>query len=312
MSSTFFTAHDGDIILRTSLGPDLQQDFQVHKLILSLASPVFKDLFQVAQPDGGQGGLPIITITDSTESVDLLLRFIYPGLVPPTITDLSVLSALLAIADKYAVTTVSLILKQRLATEDLLEKDPFGVYTVARRWGLTDEAKAAARGLTLMKIMKSPSSKNPQNLVVEDFFRLLWFTKKRGEEGKTLIRRFFTWETDPLPTMEIPCGNRLHSGMEAQEFYRSLAEKIAEEFDVNPCLDMDLMARIFVNGPDPPSEGFCEPEEIDLHQVQEPDFHVFCPTRPSRIVQSLIHLASSLEYDCELYLRKALDGEFPT
>jgi len=297
-----FTTEDGDVILR--VGPD--GTFRVHKLVLSLASAVFEGLFRAAQPDHSQGGLPTIPITDPPESVDLLLRFVYPGVVPPTITDTAALSALLTIADKYGVPAISPVVKERLADEEVLEGDPFGVYIVARRWGFTGQAKTAARGLTLPKVMASPSSKNPQNFTGDEFFRLVWFMQKRGEEGKRMIREHFVWSRDPRLD-DIPCGHETHSGAEAVDFFEQLAERIVDGFEVDPCLDTERMVKIFVNGPDPPSDGFCR--ETDLNQGE--DFFLFCPTQPTRIVRSLCHLASRLDHSCREYLGKAMDGEFP-
>ena len=302
-----FTTEDGNVILR--VGPD--DAFRVHKAILSFTSSVFKDLFQTAQPDqpdGGQEGhLPTIHITDPPESVDLLLRFIYPGAMTTTFTNPATFSTLLTIADKYGVPMVSPIVEERLADEEVLEKDPFGVYTVARRWGLTGVAKRAAQRLTLRKVMDSPSSKDPQNTTGEDFFRLLWFMQKRGEEGRRVIRNYFAFNTDPFMG-EFPCSHEAHSGRAAVKFYDELARKIGDKFEDDPCLDTEQMVEIFVNGPDPPSKGFCG--DIDSDPIPD-EFSMFCPTRPSRIVQSLRDLASSLDYDCKLYLGKAMDGEFP-
>jgi len=301
MSSAFFTTDGGDVILRAGSESSSKHDFCVHKVVLSLTSPVFKDLFRTAQPDEGQGLLPVVPVTDPPESVDLLLRFIYPGLVPPATTDLSALSTLLTIADKYAIATVSLIVKQRLATGELLTKDPFGVYIVARRWGFTDEAKAAARGLTLKKVMNSPSSKNPQNFIGEDFFRLMWFIQKRGEEGKRAILKHFVWNRD-CSYGEVPCGT--HSGGETVSFYESLVEEIVDEFEVDPCLDVGRMVRIFVDARDPPDEGFCYDTYVDHTPT-------FCPTRPSTMVEFTINLTTTLKDNCNVYLEQALDGEFP-
>ena len=301
-----FTTEDGDVILR--VGPD--DTFRVHKAILSFTSSVFRDLFRTAQPDQPDGGqedlLPTIPITDPPQSVDLLLRFIYPG-VTPTITNPATLSTLLTIADKYGVPMVPPIVEEMLADEEVLEKDPFAVYVIARRWGLKGVARRAAQRLTLRKVMDSPSSKDPQNTTGEDFFRLLWFMQKRDEEGKWVIRNYFVWNSDPFMG-EVPCSNEAHSGRAAVEFYDQLAEKIVEKFEIDPCLDTERMVEIFVNGPDPPSRGFCG--DIDSNPIPD-EFSVFCPTRPSRIMESLCDLASSLDYDCKLHLGKAMDGEFP-
>ena len=45
MSPSLFTADDGDVLLCAGPKPESKHDFRVHKLILSLASPVFKDMF---------------------------------------------------------------------------------------------------------------------------------------------------------------------------------------------------------------------------------------------------------------------------
>ena len=300
-----FTTEDGDVILR--VGPD--DTFRVHKLVLSLASAVFKDLFRTAQPDQldrGQNGLPTIPITDPPESVDLLLRFIYPGVVPPSITDPATLSALLTIADKYGVPTVFPVVKERLADEEALKNDPFGVYMVARRWGLSGVAKRAARGLTLPKVMASPSSKDPQNFAGDDFFRLVWFMQKRGEEGKRIIREHFEWSTDPR--LDMPCCSyEEHSGVEAMDFFKQLAERIVDGFEVDPCLDTERMVKIFANGPDPPSDGFCRHDDSD----QAENIYPLCPTRPSRMMHSLCGLALRLDLSCREFLGKAMDGNFP-
>ena len=306
-----FTTENGDVILRVA--PD--DTFRVHKVVLSLASSVFEDLFRTAQPDHGQNGLPIIPITDPPESVDLLLRFIYPGVAPPTITDPIKLSALLTIADKYGVQTILPVVKERLVDEETLEKDPFGVYIVARRWGLPDIAKRAARGLTLPKVMASPSSKDPQNFAGDDFFRLVWFIKERDEEGKKTIRSHFLWNADGvidgMPYADIPCGQKTHIDGDTVGFYQKLAEKIADEFEIDPRLDKERMVEVFVNGPDLPPNGFCR--RIYLRLASSPDdSSEFCPTRPSRIMWLLCSLVSNLDHSFELLLTKAMDGEFPT
>jgi len=301
-----FTTEDGDVVLR--VGPD--DTFRVHKLILSLVSPVFKDLFQNArpdQPDGGQGGfIPVIPIDDSPESVDLLLRFIYPGVIPPTITDPAVLSALLTVADKYGVQVISPIAKGRLADEEVLKKDPFGVYIVARRWGFADEAKGAARRLTLTGIMESPSSKDPQNLTGENFFRLLWFMQKRRDGAQNTIRTLLVEFNQDPDSGPVACDT--HSDHHAREFYNVLAEVIVKKFDTDPFLDAQKLVMALGSAPDLLDIGPCR--DIGFQPEYE-FFHTYCPLQPSGIVGCLHRLAFQLESIDEEYLSKALDGSFP-
>ena len=309
MLSNPFTTQDGDVILRAGPEPDSKHDFRVHKVVLSLVSHVFKDLFLTARPDGGDGDpLPIVDITDPPENVDLLLRFVYPGLVLPTSTEPAKLSALLTIADKYDIRKIPLDVKRIFAGEEALKIDPFGVYTLARHWGFAEEAKGAARRMTLAKIRKSPFSKDPQSLANEDFFRLLWFMEKRGDEAKKTIRTFLvSWEKYDDPDGNTPCVLcHRHTGDQAREFFRYLAERIIMEFDLNPCLDDRDLARVFSRGPPPPNAGPCEEEG------EEQDyFTVCCPLKQGNIVNDLDGLARRLESLCERYLEKAMDGEPP-
>ena len=299
-----FTTQDGDVLLRAGSDTGLKHDFRVHKVVLLLASRVFKDLFQTAQPDGGQEDpLPVISVTDSPETIDLLLRFIYPGLVPPTTTDLVTLATLLTIADKYDIPTISPIVKGRLADEKVLKSDPFGVYIIARRWGFSDEAKRAAREITLAKINKSPFSGDPQNFVKEDFLRLLWFMQKRGDEAKKQIRTLSDeWVSDGDQEFYV-CGD--HCGYESREFFKALAERIIQGFDINPSLGRWEMAMALSTTRDPPHTGFCDDEE------PQPPFTIYCPLRPANIVRRLDILAHNLEDICVRYLNRAMDGSFP-
>ena len=66
-----------------------KRDFRVHKLVLSLASPVFKDMFSLPQPtsDNSRGSrvaeLEIVEVMDPTNALEAVLRMIYP-FAPPS------------------------------------------------------------------------------------------------------------------------------------------------------------------------------------------------------------------------------------
>jgi len=86
-STSFFTTHDGEVIVRAGQGSGPTRDFRVHKFMLSLVSPVFKDMFTLPQPPNqnrnGEPDIPIVDIPDSPQVFDIILRFIYPGVEPP-------------------------------------------------------------------------------------------------------------------------------------------------------------------------------------------------------------------------------------
>ena len=212
------------------------------------------------------------------------------------------LSSLLTIADKYAVQTIPPIVRERLADEKVLKRDAFGAYILARRWGFAEEAKRAARRLTFIEVMKSPSSKDPQNVTGEDFSRLLWFVHKRGDEAKRVIRaHLVSWNRG----LAMTCGK--HSDNETLEFFEALAEAVVEVFDIDPCLDVGKLVMVLPNVPDPPDTGFCKDIDSWPNQEYAP---IYCPLQPSAVVSSLEGLALRLESICEEHLSEAFDGEF--
>jgi len=102
-----FDAPDADIILR-ALGPPIR-DFRVHKLLLSLASPVFKDMFSLPQPaldDSGESTVAkaeVVEVTDPTEALEIVLRMIYPFNSPSLNGNFNTLVECLVITDKYEI-----------------------------------------------------------------------------------------------------------------------------------------------------------------------------------------------------------------
>ena len=73
--------------------------------------------------------LPIIDITELPNVIDKILRLIYPGVEPPKVTGIPILTALLSAADKYNITSIYPILKDTLKT--FLPNRSFRVYVVA-------------------------------------------------------------------------------------------------------------------------------------------------------------------------------------
>lgn len=147
MSSDFFRTEDGDVILRAGQEPSPTHDFRVHKFILSLASPVFKDMFAIPQPPGQnhneQPDVPIIAVSDSPHVMDTILRLIYPGVELPKIPNISALVALFSTADKYNITSIYPILRQSLKAflPGLWSGDALRLYVIACRFGFLEEAK---------------------------------------------------------------------------------------------------------------------------------------------------------------------------
>jgi hypothetical protein len=71
-----FDVPDASLIIRSS---DLV-NFRVHKPVLAIASPVFKDLLSLPQPPDGESidGLPVVQLTEGSELLNILVSMLYP------------------------------------------------------------------------------------------------------------------------------------------------------------------------------------------------------------------------------------------
>ena len=94
MVAEWKTPPGADVILRASGG----KEFHAHKIILSLASPVFRNIFSVPQPPHTEPSkLPIVDVDDPPEALGMFLQFIYPTRNPP-INDVETLASILGVA----------------------------------------------------------------------------------------------------------------------------------------------------------------------------------------------------------------------
>jgi hypothetical protein len=137
-----FSVPDGDIILRARGSPN-HRDFRVHKLVLSLASLVFRDMFGIPQPrlNVPNVDIEVIDMTDPPRALDLVLRLIYP-FPPPKVDNMDLLIEGLVITDKYDMGGARARLREPL--NRFIKEAPLRVYAIASRFGFDEEAEAAS------------------------------------------------------------------------------------------------------------------------------------------------------------------------
>ena len=139
-----FDAPNADVIIRTS-GPP-KRDFRVHKLILSLASPVFDEMFSLPQrtnPASSSQEIDIVDVTDPPRALDIVFRMIYPGVIPPPFDkNLDILVECLTIADKYETEAVTNRLRGVLSRVNASQA--LRVYAIASQFGFTDIVESAS------------------------------------------------------------------------------------------------------------------------------------------------------------------------
>jgi len=139
---------DANLIIRSS---DLV-NFRVHKAVLAMSSPFFKDLLSLPQPPDSEtiDGLPVVQLSEDAELLGSLVSMLYPvRQVPPNTYD-KVL-CLLAACQKYDMVPVKSSIRAEVDRGSFpgpVETEAFGAYAIASSKGLIPEKRNAAR-LTL-------------------------------------------------------------------------------------------------------------------------------------------------------------------
>lgn len=221
MVSYEFTADDADIILRASRC-EVPREFRVHKTLLSIASPVFKDMFHIPQPVPSttltETAIPIIDVDDTAEDLEVFLRVIYPFGLPPMPT-LDAISHALAILDKYQVQGGSLQpLRSLLISSEFLRDDPIRVYSLACRWKFKEEADLAAPYTSSLDVLTRVREEDIRLMSGTEYHRLLILEKQRQSRS-----------ADYIQTARSTCSGCPNH----KSFYRVFLIRILENFRID-------------------------------------------------------------------------------
>ena len=139
---------DADIVIQSC---DLV-NFRVHKLVLSLSSAFFSDMFSLPQPPNNEvvDGLPVVRLSEDAELLNSLLTMLYP--IPSVIPNaydkcLMVLNA----SQKYDMVGVPSRIRAEIQSKKVpmpIGASAFRAYAIASRGELPSEREILAR-LTL-------------------------------------------------------------------------------------------------------------------------------------------------------------------
>ncbi|KAI0311211.1 hypothetical protein OF83DRAFT_1177809 [Amylostereum chailletii] len=143
-------------------------DFRIQTVILTIASPIFKDI-----------------VTESSHILDLFLRILYP-VDSPKITKLADVRVLLEVSRKYEIEAfkapVSFVL------EDALEDDPVGVFALSLAYGLNNIVAHAAHYCILLPISKLDCPELEQ-ISIHQYRRLLQFHFDASQEISAVLAK---------------------------------------------------------------------------------------------------------------------------
>ncbi|KAI0040514.1 hypothetical protein FA95DRAFT_1527543 [Auriscalpium vulgare] len=136
--------------------------FLLSKHILSIASPVFADMFSLTRPvdpsaheEMWEDRIPIVSVAEDSATLDLLLRWCYP-IRPPRLKTLDDVRRLVAASQKYEVDAVVDAIDDALQAH--LGRDPGGVFAVAVSYDLRKMATTAARSALALPLKAVISS----------------------------------------------------------------------------------------------------------------------------------------------------------
>lgn len=179
-----------DVILRSSDG----LDFHVHKLVLSLASPFFGDMFSLPRRrDSEEAEENSVDMEESNSVLDKLLRFCYP-VDEPLLDDTKLALDLLSATIKYDMDGPTSRVKRIIMSPSVIAENPLLIYSASCKLGLADEAKLAAK-ISLRYPMLTLGTQGLQNLPALAYHRFLVYHQKCSITASELVCK-----ADWLPT----------------------------------------------------------------------------------------------------------------
>ena len=211
-----------DVILRASGG----REFHAHQIILSLASPVFRDMFSIPQPSNRSSQIPIVDVSDPPEALAVFLQVIYPFRNPP-IEDVEAVASLLRLADKYDA-KVALDAYKDYLPSICASPPPIHMYAVMCACGREEEAQAAARRVSFVSLAHLNSCPLLRLMTAEHYQRLIKFMIARDRSMREIIS--FHRRNIARPPWEW-CDTKAHT-----IYATAIVAPIQAAFEADPCV----------------------------------------------------------------------------
>jgi hypothetical protein len=223
-----------DVILRSSDNVD----FRVFRLLLSLASPIFNDMFAMPQAsekinDNNQemkDGLPIIQLAEDSQTLSKLLITCYPRYAgdAPELETLEDLQAFLEVATKYEMDEAAgKYAREELVAPRFLEGEAVRVFSIAHRWNLTKEIRIAARA-TLRNPMPAPFVEELEYISAAAYHRLWTYHRKCAEVAEATL--------SSLPLMLFTMASRfIWSQCSGCHWWATFRTRISAALRDKPC-----------------------------------------------------------------------------
>ena len=162
--------------------------FRVFKLIISLASPIFADMFRMPSPPSQNSHeVQVVSLSEDSTALDVALRHIYP--MPPLEGDTLLYASILTeFARKYQVDGLDKHISRYLTVS--IELDPVGVYAMAIAYGHNSVGANAARSCLNLRFSNLQS---PYLQCITSELELLKYYVACGEATSVFVSSHQTW-----------------------------------------------------------------------------------------------------------------------
>jgi hypothetical protein len=175
--------------------------FHVLSTILAEASDVFHDMVSLGSAHllsiraVGQDQAPSVDLAEDANTLDMLLRFLYPIRRPQIALQyqspddaLDVIVTLLKAADKYQIDCVTWGLREQLLHPSLLKHRPIRVYTIACMFGFEEEARIASSHTLNVNVLETPLFGELGLISARDYLRLVQLHQKRALSAVSILQ----------------------------------------------------------------------------------------------------------------------------
>ena len=173
-----FDDRRADLVLRSSDGVN----FFVFKVVLSLASSVFADMFTLplpAAPQNSSDEPPVVQLPEDAETLDMALRYCYPVPSPKVVT-LRDARILLEFARKYQVDVIKDSDSLTRFLTDTVERNPAGIYALVSAYEYQDVAVKALRSSLMIPIYLLHSRELHDSTTREQYEALIHYHVRQG------------------------------------------------------------------------------------------------------------------------------------
>ncbi|KAF9501353.1 hypothetical protein BDN71DRAFT_1585085 [Pleurotus eryngii] len=236
-----FNASDADIILVPN-DPE-PFEFRVHKCVLAVASPFFRTMFSLSQPDNPGSdapSLPLIPVSEPKSTIEVLLQFVYPIPDPP-IRTLEELTTMLGAAIKYEFECLVTSLRKLLVSPHSLQSQPVRVFAIACRFDLDDEAKTASRYTLRVNVLDCPLSDDLKHISADSYHQLLDLHRRRPRTAQELTVYL------PDSVKCALCTGSTHALFRSPKWWKEFESRAKERLAITPTTD-GIFEREFLAG----------------------------------------------------------------